>query len=93
MANTRKRLLSLALVLVMVLSLLPIQTLAAESIQCTASDGAVITVTGDIPANAVITAVPVQVSLEGMKTLGAYDINITVDGEAWQPREPGGGEH
>ncbi len=88
MAKTRKRVLSLVLSLVMVLSLLPIQALAAVSISCTASDGAVITVTGDIPENAVVTAVPVPVELEGMKTLGAYDINITVDGAAWQPESP-----
>ena len=88
MAKTHKRVLSLILSLVMVLSLLPIQALAAVSISCTASDGAVITVTGDIPENAVVTAVPVPVELEGMKTLGAYDINITVDGAAWQPESP-----
>ena len=88
MAKTHKRVLSLILSLVMVLSLLPIQALAAVSISCTASDGAVITVTGDIPENAVVTADPVQVELEGMKTLGAYDINITVDGAAWQPESP-----
>ena len=81
MAKTHKRVLSLILSLVMVLSLLPIQALAAVSISCTASDGAVITVTGDIPENAVVTAVPVPVELGGMKTLGAYTSSFMMIGK------------
>ena len=49
--------------------------------------------TGLLPVNAVATALPVTVDLEGMTVLAAYDITIYADAEAqasgteWQPEE------
>ena len=62
------------------------ETLVDDCIQTTADDGAVVTVSGLLPLGAYVTAYAVEVTLEDLTVLAAYDITI-YDGEdnVWQP--------
>ncbi len=62
--------------------------LSDGSIQTEAEDGAVITVSGLLPQGAYVTAEPVEVVLEDLTVLAAYDITIyDGEGNVWQPDE------
>ena len=62
--------------------------LSEDTIQATADDGAVITVSGLLPQDAYVTAEPVEVTLEDLTVLAAYDITIyDAEGNVWQPDE------
>ncbi|HUM84076.1 MAG TPA: InlB B-repeat-containing protein [Lachnospiraceae bacterium] len=51
-----------------------------------ADNGTTITLSGQMPENAVVKAYPVTVAVEGQKTLAAFDITIiTKDGNAYEP--------
>ncbi len=64
--------------------------LVDQIISVTASDGAVITISELMPADATVTASPVTVALEDGEGLAAYDITIwDADGFAFQPEDHG----
>ena len=57
-------------------------------IETKTEDGAVITVSGLLPQGAYVTAEPVEVTLEDLTVLAAYDITIyDAEGNVWQPDE------
>ena len=63
-------------------------TLINGSIQAEAEDGAIITVSGLLPEGAYVTAKPVEITLEDLTVLAAYDITIfDGEGNVWQPDE------
>ena len=66
----------------------PEETLIPNTIDAAADDGAVITVSGLLPRDAYVTAQPVEVVLEDLTVLAAYDITIyDGEGNVWQPGE------
>ncbi|MFB0920683.1 MAG: InlB B-repeat-containing protein [Oscillospiraceae bacterium] len=64
--------------------------LTAQTISCTASDGAYIAISGSLPEGAYVTAAAVTVELDEGEVLAAYDITIHyADGSEFQPAEGG----
>lgn len=88
MAKLSKRVLSVILSLTMMLTLLPTTAFASGrvTIDCDTRDGATVSVTGDLPEDATVSADAVSVDVEGIKIVAAYDINIyDGNGDLWQP--------
>ena len=70
MAKLSKRVLSVILSLTMMLTLLPTTAFASGrvTIDCDTRDGATVSVTGDLPEDATVSADAVSVDVEGIKT-------------------------
>ena len=67
----------------------PAEEPVAEEAVSTTVGGDTITITGQLPAGTTVSAVPVDVEVEGMKVLAAYDITLhDADGSEYQPETP-----